>query len=235
MYVWVILATFLAMIASYTLTIRPDAREITIEPLAEAALGRIVAQHKAAERYALYHRYPHMTHHNYRTVEYVPGLLSDAELQPEMPIGYNLDNTYRSKIFCLSTDYKTSLTMSPGGSNPCDDNEQNMMVTYGAIPQRWLSLNDTTVPSTDLLNAMGRLVASSEGFGYIARTDKTSDPYNPSGSSVQIVNNSLLVYHDDTNEIVHHYLPAPIVNDNDFRSVCNLDSGKGCLVYVSTI
>ena len=51
MYIWVVLATFLAAIASYALAPRSDYREITVEPLAEAHIARIAKRHQFAKTY----------------------------------------------------------------------------------------------------------------------------------------------------------------------------------------
>ena len=51
MYIWVVLATFLAMLASYTLSMRADIRKVAVEPMAEAEIAKLVSKHRAAGRY----------------------------------------------------------------------------------------------------------------------------------------------------------------------------------------
>ena len=52
MYIWVVLATFIAILYSFNLTTRSDMREIYVEPQAEAIVSKMLLQHRAAENYA---------------------------------------------------------------------------------------------------------------------------------------------------------------------------------------
>ena len=51
MYIWVVLATFIAILYGFNLSVRSDMRQIYVEPQAEAAVTKIVIQHKAAVKY----------------------------------------------------------------------------------------------------------------------------------------------------------------------------------------
>ena len=51
MYLWVILATFIVALASFNLSVRPDMRQLYVEPQAEAAVTRIMLQHQGAAKY----------------------------------------------------------------------------------------------------------------------------------------------------------------------------------------
>ena len=52
MYIWVLLATFIAILYSFNLPTRSDMREIYVEPQAEAIVSKMLLQHRAAENYA---------------------------------------------------------------------------------------------------------------------------------------------------------------------------------------
>lgn len=221
MYIWVILATFLAMLASYSLSIRPDMRAITVEPLAGAVLGKMIVQHRAAVNYVKYHKYPYTTD-KYK-VEYLPGVIDDADLLKEMPYGYELSGDYISKIFCMNENMTESYAFSGGDNSPCDVREnRRMLVTFGPIPQRWRNLNSVDVrPNADFMNAMRSMVNAGEYLGYMAPADGESS----SGSGVRLIDR------DGTYGV---FLPEAVVKDIDFKDMCDLDQNV-CLVYMSSI
>ena len=228
MYIWVILATFLAILASYTLSVRPDMRELSVARVAEAALGRLVVQHEAALNYVKYHKYPYSTNGDH--VDYAPGVVGDADLLAEMPYGYNLDGQYTSKIFCMDQNMTVAYEYS-GADNPCDvTDNRKMVVTYGPIPTRWMSLSsEMERPNTDFLNALWNMVSSGENFGYMIpalASDVHTSSQNPSASDVQLATRA------GAEKI---FVPRAVLEDTDFKSVCNLEENFVCLVYMSGI
>lgn len=228
MYIWVILATFLAILASYTLSVRPDMRELSVARIAEAALGRIIVQHDAAISYIKYCKYPYSGERN--KVDYAPGIIDEENLLAELPYGYVLDENYTSQIFCMNEDLTVAYEMT-GGVNPCDDkNGRRMVVTYGPIPSRWMSLSGAMErPNTDFLNAMWNMVSAGEQFGYMIpalASDVHVSQENPSASNVQIAARA------GTEPV---FVPKAVVEDPLFKSVCNLDENLGCMVYMSGI
>ena len=228
MYIWVILATFLAILASYSLSVRPDMRELSVARVAEAVLGRLVVQHEAALNYVKYHKYPYSENRDH--VDYSPGVINDGDLLAEMPYGYNMDGQYVSKIFCMNQNMTVAYG-GEGGANPCDvaDNRK-MVVTYGPIPTRWMSLSSAMErPNTDFLNALWNMVSSGEEFGYMIpalASDVHASSENPSASKVQLATRA-------GNEKI--FVPKAVVEDLDFKSICDLDENFICLVYMSGI
>ena len=228
MYIWVILATFLAILASYTLSVRPDMRELSVARMAEAALGRLVVQHEAALNYVKYNKYPYSASRD--KVDYAPGIISDGDLLVEMPYGHSLDGQYTSKIFCMNQDMTVAFG-NAGAENPCDvTDNRKMVVTYGPIPTRWLSLSSAMErPNTDFLNALWNMVSSGEEFGYMLpalASDVHVSVENPSASNVQLATRPGA-------ELV--FVPKAVVEDADFKSVCDLEENFVCLVYMSGI
>ena len=53
MYIWVILATFIAILYSFSLAPREDMRELYVAPRAEATISKLVIQHKAGMNWVL--------------------------------------------------------------------------------------------------------------------------------------------------------------------------------------
>ena len=57
MYVWVLLATFIAMLYAFNLSTREDMRSLYTVPQAESVVAKIVTQHRAARPVS----YTHLT------------------------------------------------------------------------------------------------------------------------------------------------------------------------------
>ena len=53
MYVWVLLATFIAMLYAFNLSTREDMRSLYTVPQAESVVAKIVTQHRAARQYMI--------------------------------------------------------------------------------------------------------------------------------------------------------------------------------------
>ncbi len=226
MYIWVILATFLAVLASYTLSIRPDMRAITVEPVAEAVVGKVVVQHKAAKNYVKYHKPPYTAVK--KKVDFSAGPISDSDILREMPYGFEMPAGYYSYIYCLNSDMTD---VSEQTDDPCNDKTgKRMLVTFGPIPHRWVQLNTALErPNMDLINAMRTTVDSGEKFGYIApiaHADDINAEDNVSHSDVRLV---------DRDASYGFFVPRAVAEDAAFKAVCNVDANKICLVYMSNI
>ena len=228
MYLWVILATFLAVLASYTLSIRPDMRAVTIEPVAEASLGKFLAQHQAALKYVKYQKPPYtpgFQSGDKKSVNYTAAVIDEDELQNEMAYGFSLSGEYTSQIFCMTPD----MTSSIEAADPCNtENVRRMVVTYGAIPQRWLNTRaGYDQPNSDFMAAMRKMVNGGEYCGYIAPVrDIDESSSNPSGSAVRLA---------DRSGTVGIFVPLAVVENVNFKSECDLADNKICLVYMSSI
>ncbi len=223
MYIWVVLATFLAILASYTLSPREDIRKLTVEPLAEVFIAKMVTQHEAALAYAKYWKKADQ--------EFAPIELKQNELDKYFPAGHYYGygngngngNDIATRIYCMD---QTGSTKSSGNCK-AGDGGKIALITYSHIPLRWLNTHvDPERPNVDFLNAMKNTIDSGVTFGYIAPTDDTSSEKNISGSHVLIVDR-------DNSE---NYLYKAIADDADFREMCDVtEEGKICLVYQSNL
>ena len=179
MYIWVLRATFIAILYSFNLPTRSDMREIYVEPQAEAIVSKMLLQHRAAENYARDLGY----------TSYYPGnvdfkLLCQKNYLPYGLEGCNPSDTSKisrrqeiqSRIYCLdksSSGYSKSVTGCPGSPSCCSqDNAYNYVVTYGCVPQRWRNIK-TGKPNNDLLNAIKNTVGVGVNIGYADFEDKT--------------------------------------------------------------
>lgn len=226
MYIWVVLATFLAAIASFTLAPRDDIRKVTVEPLAEAHVAKLINKHKAASKY-IYSKMPYATN----MAEDIPNLINNDNIIAFAGAFYNDDENYYSQMFCLSEDWKTASS----NAADCDDiHHDRFIITYGRIPYRWLNQRneDVEMPTTDFLNAIYNIVGKGGRMGYTVIIDPNSAlefDENKSHSPVGIK------LRDETISI-----PLAIVNDTTFKTICDVISsggsatGKTCLVYLNS-
>ncbi len=226
MYVWVILATFLAMLASYTLAPRADMRKVTVEPLAQAELGKFSVQQEAAYEYVVLHKPPFSGHKKYNN--YSPGVLSESTLRSHLPFGHVLSGLYTSQIFCMNSDMTEEL--SSGANGPCNEKTgRKVVVTYGPIPERWTNLSVTPEqPNTDFMNAVRGTAYADEVLGYtMYDADAEYDEYdNVSGSKVRIF---------DGRGASVSYVPVAVLNNAVYKKVCDMDKGRVCLVTMTAI
>lgn len=226
MYVWVILATFLAMLASYTLAPRADMRRLTVETVAEAELAKFVAQHHAAYQYVRLHKPPFSG--DKKLNNYSPGVVSEDTLRSHLPFGYVLSGLYISQIFCMDDTMGAEVGSGPNG--PCNlPDSRKVMVTYGPIPERWINLStDPEEPNMDFMNAVRNTSNAGEVIGYTKFDSSAAhDPiFNLSASKVRVF---------DGRGTYQSFVPKAVLNNSTYKSVCDLDSNKVCLVSVAGI
>lgn len=226
MYIWVILATFLAMLASYTLAPRADMREVTVEPLAQAELGKFSAQHQAAYDYIRLRKPPFSGHKKFNT--YSPGVLSADTLRYYLPHGYVLSGLYTTQIFCLNEDMTDELSSGPNG--PCNEpGAHKLMVTYGPIPERWVNLAVTPEqPNADFMNAVRSMAYTGEVVGYTVYDEDAEydDNDNMSASKIRVF---------DGRGIYDSFVPVAVLNNATYKKVCDMDKDLVCLVSVTAI
>ncbi len=226
MYIWVILATFLAMLASYTLAPRADMREVTVEPLAQAELGKFYSQHRAGYEYVRLHKPPYTGSKKYNN--YSPGILSESTLRSYLPFGHILSGEYTTQIFCMNEDMTAEL--SGGDNGPCNEpGGHKALVTYGPIPERWVNLEaEPEQPNADFMNAIRSMSYAGEVVGYtMYDPDATYDDNdNMSASHIRIF---------DSRGLYNSFVPVAVLNNADYRRVCNMDEDWVCLVSVTAI
>ncbi len=222
MYIWVVLATFLAIMASYILPTRTDYRALTVEPLADAEIAKVVTQHKAALQYVKYRKKPYTS-----APEYAIGELDPSWFEQYYPAGHRYTEGYISKIYCMPPD----MTVALGNQEACRNRDnKKMLITYGPLPMRWVNTqSEMTIPDIDFLNAMRSSIDSGTQLGYTfpLAADAPASEFNISGSDVRLVDR-------DASE---NYIPLAVAEDGDFAEICNTrDNNENiCVVYMSSI
>ena len=234
MYLWVVLTTFLAMIAAYYLPIRNDTSDKQDVGVARAQLVQMVAKHKAVMQYMLENMYPYycadgLDCENDQSargvVNFTGGYTVDATIAPYFPKGFYNNPNYISRIYCMTRNEATGEYLNKGSD--CNSNTDTAeattvraAITYGAIPERlrvYSQKGERTVvsPSADLISAMREQFSSNEIAGYA---------YYNEHDELVVVN-----FEKTISE-----LPAPMVNiaEGDGVAGCLNEYGT-CLVYMS--
>jgi len=187
MYLWLIIATFIAAIFALGVPIRSDMNELYVEPQAENIVTKLYVQHRAARTYLLNH---HADGPRNRA-SFAPGELTAAKLEGYLPYGFNANTgltTFTSLVYCLdkkSEGYSAlPATCTDDDGNPMPDCTNTCMmdhsitylITFGCVPLKWRDIK-TGKPNAMLLNAMKRTVGFTNGFGYVV--DKSEVTVNP--------------------------------------------------------
>ncbi len=223
MYLWVVLTTFLAMIAAYFLPIREDTQNLVTVPVAQARMMHMMVKHRAGQRYLREKAYPFFSTEAERKVDYVSGRIDNLTgFNERLPHGFVNDVNYVAVIYCMNP----AMTSIQTGTDSCWRREANktqrMLITFGAIPERWQTIvvsgSDYDVkPSPDMIKALREHFASGEMVGYVISE----------GSKLYIVN-----YEGTKFEI-----PSVIAQDSTVAGgygIKNcLNDYKSCLAYMS--
>ncbi len=218
MYIWVILATFIAILYGFNLSVRPDMRQIYVEPQAEAAVSKLVLQHKAAEKF--------IQNKIDNKIGYNSGLIQSSQFEGYLPYGFDTDNlVYTTVMYCLD---KTSNQLSQPIGDCNTENSANYLMTYGCVPQRWKSIKGGR-PSNDLIHAMRTITGLGSNFGYTQKIAADAEK-NDLGTELGINtgNNQWLS--------VPQYIISQngALGDKSFASQCGLEGSCGyCMVYMT--
>lgn len=214
MYIWVVLATFMALLYSFNLAIRGDERKIQIEPLAEAEVSKFIIRHRMGQNYVR-DRTPKTVNSPYGNdgdkITYDKGeLICDNELKDYRPVGFICDNAYKTEVFCTEKDdWSTEI------DDCTSDQAIRFLVTYGPIPQRWLNLSSDT-PSNDFLNALQNMVGIDTSIGYAVESDNPEYKMEIKGRE----DNAL-------------YVPNFVSDNGGFAATCACSSCRRCLIYMT--
>lgn len=208
MYLWVVLTTFLAMLAAYVLPIREDTQKMLTVPVAQAKLSQMVVKQNAGKEYMKRNSWPYWgnAENEYaRRVNYHSGEI-DVEACPGdsnnpscLPVGFVNNEDFVTAVYCMNEN----LTSINSGADDCRKSEavknKRLLITYGAIPERWQTIdvddagNYTVIPSPDMMSALREQFASRIMAGYVE-----SD-----GGRLYIVNY----------ERTRYEIPTPVAND----------------------
>lgn len=242
MYIWVLLATFLAMLYSYNLSHRADIREIEVEPVAKALISKLIIKQQAAGRYMRGNTPPfaHSTDAEGNTyasdnITYAAGVITENELKGYLPYGFKDDGSVTAEIYCLNKE-------NPSATMACSEEQAvRYLVAYTIIPQRWLNVK-TGLPNNDFNNAMKQIIGYDNSFGYPSCQEFEIDPTTemPICKKLAVRGREGLhavEYTDGTASIgsaIGFEIPEYIANNGNFSTTCgNKKSGSNlCLIYI---
>lgn len=233
MYVWVLLATFMAMLYAFNLSTREDMRTLYTVPQAESVVSKVVAQHRAAQKYIQ----DHMPPDNGNTVvSYYPGQITIDNLQYYLPYGFKRDSEYTSLIYCLdknSTNLNAAVAGCSGSGVSCCSKPEAItyLVTFGCIPSRWRNLF-TGKPDVDLLKAIETVVGIGTDFGYADASDESRWAATETVKSSMAIRGREVTYTSIPQYIISNELSG--VGNKSFKSVCvNNKNCPHCLIYMT--
>lgn len=233
MYVWVLLATFMAMLYAFNLSTREDMPVLYNVPQAEAAVSKIVVQHRAAQKYVRDHQPPE---NGNSVVSYYPGQINIADLQYYLPFGFKRDSEYTSLIYCLNRDSNNLSQAVAGcaasGVSCCSDPKAiTYLVTFGCIPSKWRNLF-TGKPDNNLLKAIERVVGIGTDFGYADRSDASHWATNETVKSTMAIRGREVTYTSIPQYVISNELSG--VGNKSFSKVCvNNAACPYCLIYMT--
>ena len=240
MYLWVIIATFLAALAAMGTSLRADIKQLYVEPQAENVVTKIYTQHRGMMTYA----YKHLRNSD-GTTDIRQGLWKPEDHPGYVPYGFQPNSgtsAFTSKIYCLdrnSAQHGAVPTECYNVAAPGEEPEMNCcaapnaviyLVTFGDIPAKWRDLK-TGKPRPELMNAMKNTLGFIDGFGYVVHKTRDNpnlgenNKYDTLSTSYGVACQGLRSYFS---------IPQYVINDNDFKNMC-LKNDVYCLIYMSTI
>lgn len=242
MYLWVIIATFIAALAALGTSLRPDINHLYVEPQAQTIVTKIYTQHQGMVKYA----YKNNSNGENNRASFTQGEWKPSDHKGYLPYGFKANSgvaRFTSKIYCLDKDSPTRSSLPSScmdmsdPENPTESTTENCcaasgvsvyLVTFGRVPQKWKNVR-TGKPSSALLNAMKDSLGYINGFGYVIDSASYQDneggnKYNTLGTEKGILGQGTRPYYS---------IPEYIINDSDFQNVCG--ANNYCLIYMSSI
>ena len=235
MYLWLVLSTFLAILAGYSLPLRSDMGERRDVSIAAAHIYRMIVNHKIALWYVRTKRWPYycgsasvsdgvvLEECDYSDrVGYSKGIITEGMVEAFKPQDFIFDEeNYISRIFCYNEN----------GSEASDcvyeegNKKKKYLVTYGDLHEKWLSSGDWSsaggsriivTPREYLLKGLGEHFADDAIAGYIREDATGAHVINSWGMDV------------------FTFLPA-MWNEIFNSGKCNKDFNGSCLIYVNVL
>lgn len=255
MYIWMILATFIVMLAAFNLSPRADLQRQQDTPLAEAAITKFLVQHDAAVKYAkaqllLKHNNPSSSYGITSGAISVCNASGTGKLCEFLPIGYKYEEKlYYSTIYCLNAETykkdesgKTVLDKHEGveAVTNCNDSGHNAIyvITYGRVPQRWKNVSTNRI-LPDYYNAMHNRVAVGASCGIVVPKEEGDNRVNSNGKPRNRLESDFVIEGVDTqNTSIPPYF---LENDKTFKTQCLSSDGKKinstypCIIFVNQL
>ena len=191
MYIWMILATFIVVLATFNLSPRADIEKVQLAPLAEAAVTKFLSQHNAAVEYA-----------TKVTKEMLSGGVGFSgsvtqltgcnngvgDLCDYLPIGYHYtENAYYSSVYCLNghvKDAEGNITKTAGQETEDCSTAVRYVITFGRVPQRWKNVSTNKILAPYYTALRSKIPMQVAGGIVIPKTE--GDPRNVMNSNYVI-------------------------------------------------
>ena len=220
-----VIAAFIAMLYSFTLSYRADIKSVEVSPQAESTIDKIVLQHRALQKFASDHL---VYKSGSRTVSFTKGEVLLSSLLDYLPYGFNKgqgESNYVSVIYCMDKDDLTKPMV-------CDDHHATAyLLTYGCIDARWRSLSGGK-PNNELTEAIKTIVRSGTSFGYTVKTD-ANDPRNDTTvKSTMAIQGNMKKWVAIPQYIIDNDIG---LGERSFSTMCsgNNDNCEYCLAYLT--
>ncbi len=210
MYIWVILAAFIATLYSFNLHFREDIKDVRHSPIAEAAIAKLIIQQRSALSY--------FTSNSLKIVSEAPiggGVdIEEADIRPYAPSIINFPENVITRLYC--TDKETGTT---GVACNLSENVAGYVISYAPIEYRWLiktKLDEEPIyiPNLEYLKSIERVMGNTTSLGY----------------SLQTVDGDIKIQNGVYESFVPEYIVA---TDENFRETCLED--RPCLVYLERV
>lgn len=232
MYMWLVLSTFLAILAGYSLPMRSDTPEKVNVPVASAHMSKMVINHRVALKYARKLKWPYYcegvaegTHVDTclpekKQIGFGPGPINPGELDDDIPEGFVLSDEYKSQIFCYDKDG----TEATECHDDTDNKRTRLLITYGNLHIRWLATQEiataggtekpVVTPNDDVIKAFRNHFGYDEWVGYIRENGEEREIINYQGTPVYTIPDDMWI---------------------DISNTCNADYNGSCIAYVSKL
>ena len=213
MYLWVIIATFIASLFALNISLRSDIKELYVVPQAQTVVTKLYVQHRAAMNY-ISSRNRNATAPG---LGYAPGELTAEKLVSNLPYGFKQDSgfsRFRTWVYCLDKnklEQKGTAALPPGcttglpsdGTGDVTGNGTNCclgsgvavyVVTYGCVPSKWRDVRSSK-PDAMLLGAMKTTTGYTHGMGYsVERNEIDEDIYKHNSMYEEYLETEMGVY-----------------------------------------
>lgn len=229
MYMWLVLSTFLAILAGYSLPMRSDTPEKVNVPVASAHMSKMVINHRVALKYARKLKWPYYCDvaegetvppcPPNKQIGFDPGPIDPVELGYYIPEGFVLSDEYKSQIFCYEDGSPVSVC-----HDDTDKKRTRLLITYGNLHIRWLATQEiataggtekpVVTPNDDVIKAFRNHFGYDEWVGYIRENGEEREIINYQGTPVYTIPDDMWI---------------------DISNTCNADYNGSCIAYVSKL
>lgn len=228
---WLVLSTFLAILAGYSLPMRSDTPEKLNVPVASAHMSKMVINHRVALKYARKLKWRYYCEGVAegeivtecppdKQIGFFPGLIDPEELDDDIPEEFVLSDEYMSRIFCYDED-GTEATVC---HDVTDNKRTRLLITYGDLHIRWLATQEiataggtektVVTPNDDVIKAFRNHFGYDELVGYIRENGEEKEIINYQGTPVYTIPEDMWI---------------------DISANCNTNYNGSCIAYVSKL